>query len=168
MCANEVAPALSVGNKYLIECFRDGKLLWAEEVHNTVVDEGLNDVLNKYLKGSSYTAAFYVGLKGAGTIAAGDTMASHAGWTEVTGYSEGARPALTLGTVAAKSVDNLASKAVFTANGSSTVAGAFVTTNSTKGGSTGTLYGAADFSGSRSLISGDVLNVTVTCTSASA
>ena len=53
-------------------------------------------------------------------------------------------------------------------NATVTVAGGFLATNSTKGGTSGTLYGAVDFSASRNLVSGDILNVTVTLTAASA
>jgi hypothetical protein len=166
----DAAGALPLGNVkmkslYVFECFdADGNLRWREEVENLVTNVGLNDLLDKYLKGSSYTAAFYVGLKGTGTIAAADTMSSHAGWTEDTTYSNSTRPALTLGSVASQSVDNSASKAAFTINGTTTIYGAFVTTNSTKGGSTGVLYGAADFGASRAVLSGDTLNVTITLT----
>lgn len=154
---------------YVVECFdKDGHLKWKEEVPNIVVNVGLDDLLDKYFKGSTYTAAFYVGLKGTGTAVAADTMASHASWSEITAYSEGTRQTLTLGTVSSQSVDNSASKASYSINGSATVAGAFVTTNNTKGGTTGTLYGAADFSSSRAVVNGDTLNVTVTLTAASA
>ena len=158
-------------NKYTFECYgADGVLKWTEEVYNIVVNEGLNEILNKFWKGSTYTAAFYVGLVSATpTIAAADTMASHVGWTEVTGYSDATRQALTLGTVASQSVDNSASKAVFNINATVTVGGAFVTTNNTKGGTTGVLIGGAAFgAGNRSVISGDILNVTVTLTAATA
>lgn len=145
---------------------RDGTLLWLERVHNLVVTAGLNDSLDKHFKGSGYTAAWYVGLTGnSPTFAAGDTMSSHAGWTEVTAYSEANRQTLTLGTVAAGSVDNSASKAVFTVNANGTaVGGAFVVTNNTKGGSTGVLYGGAAFGANRTLNSGDTLTITVTLT----
>lgn len=149
---------------YKFECFRRGDLVWTEEVDNLTVNAGLNDILNQYWKGATYTAAFYVGLKGAGTIAAADTMASHSGWTESAAYSNATRPALTLGSVASQSVDNSASKAVFNINATATVAGAFVTTNSTVSGTTGTLVGAADFGSSRSVLSGDTLNVQITAT----
>mgnify|MGYP005852016097 CR=1 FL=1 len=144
--------------------------LWADEFHNLVVTVGLNDLLDKTFKASAYTAAHYVGLSdGAPTFAAGDTMASHAGWAEVEDYSQGARPALTLGTVAAGSVDNAASKATFSINGTVTVGGAFVTTNNTKGGDTGTLYGGGALTeGNRSLINGDSLAIQVTLTAAAA
>lgn len=146
-----------------VECIgADGQVKWVEEIHNLVVTAGLNDLLAKYFKGSSYTAAWYVGLKGTGTVAAGDTMASHSGWTEITAYSESVRQTLTLGTPSSGSVDNSASKAVYTINGNATVDGAFVATDSTKGGTTGTLYGASSFTTSRAVIAGDTLNVTIT------
>jgi len=153
---------------YQVECYdRHGKLKWVDEFDNLVVNAGLDDSLDKHLKGSSYTAAFYVGLTdGTPTPAAADTMASHAGWTEVEDYDEGTRPALTLGSVSGQSVDNSASKAEFTIDtNSTTIGGAFVATNATKGGSTGTLYGVGAFTaGDKSLDDDDVLNVTVTLT----
>jgi hypothetical protein len=144
---------------------RDGNLKWVEEIPNLVTTVGLNDSLDKHFKGSGYTAAWYVGLTaGSPTPAAGDTMTSHGGWTEVTAYSDATRRTLTLGSVAGGSVDNSASKAVFNINATTTVGGAFTVDNSTKGGTTGILYGVAAFSANRSLASGDVLNVTVTLT----
>lgn len=172
-----VAGAKSVGgvavkNIYRFEAFdSSGNLKWVEEVENLVTNAGLDDLLDKYLKGSSYSAAFYVGLTdGTPTAAAGDTMSSHAGWTEVTAYDEATREALTLGSVSSQSVDNSASKASFTiSTNSTTVGGAFVCTNSTKSGTSGTLYSVAAFSaGDKSLDDGDTLNVTVTCTAAAA
>lgn len=161
--AGNLAMPTKLKTMHKVECVgSDGQVKWVEEIHNLVVTAGFNDLLAKYFKGSSYTAAWYVGLKGTGTVAAGDTMASHAGWTEIAAYSESVRQTLTLGTPASGSVDNSASKAVFTINGSATVDGAFVTTDNTKSGTTGTLYGASSFSSSRAVISGDVLNVTIT------
>lgn len=163
---------VAMENYYHIECFdADGELKWEERITNIVVNVGLNDLLDKYFKGSTYTASFFVGLTdGTPTTAAADTMASHAGWAEVTAYTEGVRQTLTLGTVASQSVDNSASKAVFSINtNATTVGGAFVTTDSTKSGTTGTLYGVGAFSGGdKSVDNGDTLNVTVTLTAASA
>ena len=157
---------------YDVECYdKFGNLKWRAEADNTVVNEGLDDVLDKYFKGSGYTAAFYVGLTdGTPTPAAGDTMGSHAGWSEVTNYDEAARQTLTLGSVSGQSVDNSASKAAFTIDtNSTTIGGAFVTTDNTKGGSSGTLYGIAAFTGGdKSADDDDTLNVTVTLTAASA
>lgn len=158
--------ALAMKSLYRFECFdADGNLKWTEEVENLVTNEGLNDLLSKYFKGSSYTAAFYVGLKNTGTPGATDTLASHSGWTENSTYT-GNRQALTLGSVSGQSVDNSASKASFAITGSTTIYGAFLATAAS--GTSGVLYGAADFGASRAVISGDTLNVTVTLTAASA
>jgi len=142
---------------------RKGKIKWRDKSTNLVVTTGLNALLDNTFRASGYTAAWSVGLKGTGTVAAGDTMASHAGWSEITAYSESTRQTLTLAAASAGSATNSASKAVFNVNGSATVDGYFVTTSSTKSGTTGTLYNAVTFSGgSRSVSSGDILSVTVT------
>jgi hypothetical protein len=156
---------------FTFQCLdKDGKLKWEDVVPNLVVNVGLQDMNAQYFKGSSYTAAWYIGLYGAGasnTPAAGDTMASHAGWTEVVPYSNATRPAATFGTAttANPSVQtNSASPASFTINATQVVGGAFLVNNSTKSGSTGTLFSASDFTspGDRSVVSGDTLNVTYT------
>ncbi len=157
-------------NEYTLECYDiTGKLKWRETIFNLVVNVGLDEVLDKFWKGSTYTASFFVGLTdGTPTVAATDTMSSHAGWTEITAYSESVRQTLTLGTVASQSVDNSASKAAYSINGTATVGGAFVTTNNTKAGTTGILIGAGAFTGGdKSVSNGDTLNVTVTSTATS-
>jgi hypothetical protein len=170
MGANSGEKAAATG-VYTIQCFdAQGNLKWEAESKNLVVNVGLQDMNAKYFTGSAYTAAWYIGLYGAGasnTPAASDTMSTHAGWTENTGYSNATRPACTFGTptTANPSVaTNSASPASFTINATSTVGGAFLVSNSTKGGTTGTLYSAADFGspGDRSVASSDILNVTYT------
>lgn len=164
-----ITNSIALRNYYRVECRdKDGNLKWVETIKNITVNVGLNDILSQYFKGSSYTAAFFVGLKGTGTASATDTMASHSGWVEIAAYTQSTRPSLVLGAVASQSVDNSASKAVFSINGTATVAGAFVTTNSTISGTTGTLYGAADFSVARGVATGDTINVQVTLTAATA
>lgn len=155
-------------NYWRFECRdKDGNLKWVEEFENLVTTAGLNDAVSQYFKGSAYTAAFYVGLTSATpTVAAGDTMSSHSGWTEVTAYSESVRQTLTLGSVSGGSANNSASKARFTINANGTsFGGGFLTTNSTKGGTTGTLYGVGAFTGGdKTLSNGDTVDVTVTVT----
>jgi hypothetical protein len=156
---------------YKIECHdAQGNLKWSAESKNLVVNGGLQDMNAKYFTGSAYTATWYLGLYGAGasnTPAAGDTMSSHAGWTEVVPYSNATRPACTFGTptTANPSVaTNSASPASFTINATATVGGAFLTSNNTKSGTTGILYSAADFGspGDRAVASGDILTLTYT------
>lgn len=148
------APAMTL----VFDCYdSEGNLKWHEETHNLVMTAGKTDIVDKYLKGSSYTAAWYMGLKAAGTIAAGDTLASHAGWTESTPYA-GNRPAITWGTTTSGS--NTATAVSYSINATATVAGAFCCTVNT--GTSGVLYNATDFSASRGVASGDTLNVTAT------
>lgn len=157
------------GGVFTVQCFdKDGNLKWEAEKRNLVVNVGLKDMNEKYFTGSSYTATWFIGLYGAAASnnpAAGDTAASHAGWTEVTAYSQATRPACSFGssTTADPSViSNSGSPAQFSINGTTTVGGAFLISNNTKGGTTGVLFSAADFQspGDRSVVSGDIINVT--------
>lgn len=157
------------GGVFHVQCLdKDGNLKWEDSMHNLVVNVGLKDMNDKYFSGSSYTAAFYLGLitgPGSGTsYAAADTLASHAGWTEFTDYS-GNRKAVTFGaaTTADPSViTNSGSPSSFSITGTGTVAGAFLCTVSS--GTSGVLFSEADFQspGDRNVVSGDTLNVTYT------
>jgi hypothetical protein len=163
----EVAKATG---RFRMECFdKDGNLKWVAEESNLVVNVGLQYMAGTALTSTAQITTWYIGLYGAGasnTPAAGDTMASHIGWTEVTPYA-GTRPAATFAAATNANpsvVTNSASPASFSINATATVGGAFLTSNNTAGGSTGTLFSAADFQspGDRSVVSGDTLNVTYT------
>lgn len=154
---------------YAFKCVMpNGEIRWTDDFFNVVTTVGKTDLVDKYFKGATYTAAWFVGLidaSGYTAVAAGDTAASHAGWTEThTTYSQGTRPALTFGTASAGSVNNSASAAAFSMTGTVTVKGAFVISNSTKGGTTGILYSAGAFGADRAVVNGDSLNVTITLT----
>lgn len=159
------------GGVYRIECRdKDGNLKWTAESHNLVVNVGLQDMNNKYFLGSTYTATWYIGIYGAASSnnpAASDTASSHAGWTEVTPYSNATRPACVFGTPTNANpsvISNTLSPAQFNINATSTVGGAFLISNNVKGGTLGILFSASDFQspGDRSVASGDTLNVTYT------
>lgn len=160
----------SVNFKHLwtFEALRpNGTLKWRHFVENDVVNSGLDDMLSHYWKGSGYTARHYIGLTdGNPTVAASDIMAAHPGWNEITAYSQETRPELVLGPVADQSVDNGASKASFTLSASSTImGGAFIATDNTKGGASGTLIAVAPFTvGNKTLDTNDLLNVEVALT----
>lgn len=166
---NATEEAVKGGGVFTITCRdKDGNVKWEASSHNLVVNVGLQDMNAKYFSGSSYTAAWYIGLYGAAASnnpAAGDTMSSHAGWTEVTAYSQSTRPACSFGTASTANpsvINNSGSPAVFSINGTTTVGGAFLASDSTKGGTAGILFSAADFQspGDRSVVNGDTLNVT--------
>lgn len=147
---------------------------WMTEIpHNNVVHEGLDHSLNQHLKGSAYTAAWYIGLMNSSpTVADGDTMASHAGWEEIGDYDEVQRAEAIFGTVSGQSVDNSASKGTFTMNAGTNVGGAFLVSGdggTAIDGTNGTLYGGGAFTGGdRTLSSGDTINVSITCTAGTA
>lgn len=154
---------ISVTGTYTVECFdAAGNLKWSDQIKNLVVTVGKNDLLDKYFSGSAYTAAWYLGLiNSGGTYAAADTMSSHAGWTEATGYAAATRPAPSWGAASAGSKATTAT--AFSINATATIGGAFLTSNNTKSGTTGILYSAGNFTGgNRSVASGDTLNVTYT------
>lgn len=158
---------LKAGGVYRFQCFdKDGNLKWEDKTPNLVVNEGLQYMNDTFFDGSSYTATWYIGLiTGPGastTIAATDTLASHAGWTEYTNYS-GNRGAISFGsaTLADPSVILNGTPVAFTiTGGGGTVAGGFLTNVAT--GTSGILFSASDFQapGDRVVVSGDTLNVT--------
>lgn len=144
----------------------DGNERWTDVIENTVVTVGKNDLLDKYLSGSAYTATFYMGLISStsyNTIAAADTMSSHAGWFEggnanAPTYSQANRPTVTFNSASA---GNKASNGTvtFSITGNGTAKGAFLTTVNTKDGTTGTLFSAGLFSqGDRVVVNGDTIN----------
>lgn len=159
---------VGLGGVFNVQCFdADGNLKWEDQFHNLVVNEGLQDLNNKYFKGVTYSAAWYLGLvtgPGSGTTyAASDTLASKA-WTEFTSYT-GNRKAVTFGTptLADPSViNNSASPSSFViTGGGGTVAGAFLTSVAT--GTSGILFSEGDFTGGDKIVaSGDTINVTYT------
>lgn len=137
----------------------DGSIRWEEEAPNLVVNEGKNDLLNKYFRANT-TAALFLGLKGTGAIAAANTMLSHSPWVELVNYSNATRPTYTVVAPTTQAVINTASPAVFNINGSATIAGCFLSTDSAKSGTGGVLFSAVDFAATRSVLSGDTLTVT--------
>jgi hypothetical protein len=160
------------GGIFTVTCVgADGVEKWSDTFPNLVVNVGLQDMNAKYFQGSGYTAAWYLGLvqgPGSGTtFAAGDTLATHAGWTELvagTAYT-GNRKAVTFGTASTADpsvITNSASPSSFAMLVNSTVvAGALLTTSAS--GTSGVLFSAGDFTGGdKTVDNGDTLNVTYT------
>jgi len=158
-----------LGGIFTATCYdKNGNLKWEERFPNLVVNEGLKFFNDTFFAGVSYSAGWFLGLiQGPGasnTYAAGDTLASHIGWTEFTNYS-GNRGAITFGaaTLADPSVisNSVPVQFVITSTGG-TVAGAFLTDVNT--GSSGILFSASNFTapGDRNVVSGDTINVTYT------
>jgi hypothetical protein len=169
-----LSECVDIGMQYRVECIGpDGQQKWVEDFHNLVVTVGRNFVLDTVFRGSAYTASFFFGLVSSvsySAIAAGDTMASHAGWTEAgptnaPNYSQSTRPAATFGNAASASSITNSAVSAFSITATGTVKGAFLTTNSTKDGTTGTLINAGLFTqGDRAVANGDTINVSGTWT----
>jgi len=162
-----------VGGRFDVECIgADGEMKWKDYIENIVTNEGLNHILDiLFVSATSQVDPWYVGLIDATpSPAATDTAAgidsSAQVWGEVQTYDEATRQTYT-DVRSGQSVDNSASKAVFTISGSVTVGGAFMISDNTKGGTTGTLLCAGAFTGgNRAVVDNDTLNVTYTFTAA--
>ena len=156
---------------YSAECFAaDGSLKWSDTFHNLTTNVGRASLLDAYL-GNAAAGAIVMGLKGTGTAVVADTQASHASWLEVGATNaptySGTRktPTFAAATVANPSVKATSAAVVFTMTGSGTVAGAFINVggSSTIDNTTGILFSAGDFTaGSKTVTSGDTINVTYT------
>lgn len=159
------AGAAAAGDYVAVARDKDGRVKWIDEIHNLITDEGLRRLLSTTLGGAGGDAklnTWYLGLVAASpTFAGTDVMDSHAGWTELTAYDESARQTWTPGT-ATTAISNTASSAVFTCSTDDTqIAGAFLTSDATKGGTTGYLFAAGAFSGGvKTLDDGDTLTLT--------
>jgi hypothetical protein len=154
-----------LGGAFEIVCIgKDGREKWRDGAHNIVLTAALQHILDVVFSGGSAVATWYVGLiNDAPTLAAADTSASHAGWTEFTAYDEATRVEYSE-TRTNQTESNSAAKAAFTiSTNSSVIAGAFLISNSTKSGSTGTLLCEVAFTGGdKSADDGDTLQVTYT------
>lgn len=150
----------------------DAGLLKLHDVYsleNDITNEGKNLILEVMFKDGTQIASssWFIGLisnSGYSALAAGDTMASHSGWTEFTAYSQSTRVAWGPGTPASQSITN-ASPATFDINGSGTLKGIFVTSNSTKSGTTGKLWATGLFAADVPVSNGDQMKITYTVSS---
>ena len=164
--------ATSISGYYVVECFgSDGQLKWKDDIHNLVTTVGKNLTMDTIL-GNSAAGAVVMGLKGAGTPDVADTQASHATWLEVglanlPTYSGNRKtPVFSAASGGSKTTS---SAVVFSMTGSGTVAGCFINIggSATIDNTTGTLFSAGDFTaGSKTVTSGDTLNVSYTATAA--
>lgn len=152
-----------LGGVFTVQCFdKDGNLRWEDKANNAATDQGLNHALDVVFHGTAAAGTWYIGLiTGTGTLAAADTLASHAGWTEGTDYT-GTRKEWTEGAASGKVMTN-SSTVDFAITGTMTVKGAFLC--SVTSGTSGTLFCTALFTGGEQAVrSGDTLKVTYTIT----
>lgn len=124
-------------------------------------------MLDSYMRNQTQPTTWYVGLKGAGTPAAADTLASHASWSELAGggtfYDEN-RVAFAFAAAADQSGTpgiTGATPSEFTIStgiSSQSVVGAFLSSVAT--GTAGVLGPVGDFSSSLTVSAGEIVRVT--------
>lgn len=167
-----IAEVLNIKGRYFVKCYdKDGNLKWEDSIENVVTTVGKNLALDTFLAGSGYTVTGpYMGLISSvsySAVAAADTMASHAGWTEagITNaptYSGGRK---TCAWAAASGGSKALSSALsFAITGTGTVKGCFIVYGSgavsTVDNTGGTLLSAGLFSGGdKAVVNTDTLNV---------
>jgi hypothetical protein len=138
---------------------QDGSIAWKERLENGFTNVGLQHMLETEYAAGTQVTSWKIGLISNASftsISAGDTISSHAGWIEFTGYSQATRPSWSC-SASGGTIQN-SSAAVFTINtGSAAIRGAFLCSDSTKGGTTGTLASHGQFSSVQSPSSGQTL-----------
>jgi hypothetical protein len=128
-----------------------------------MTDAYLNTVLDNQF-GAGAVATYYLGLISStnytGIDKSTDSMTSHAGWEEFEDVT-GVRPTWTPGSVTDQEVTN-PTAASFTPDADGEVVGFFVSTNSTVGGTGGSLVDMVLFSEAQEIVSGEPFQVTWT------
>lgn len=153
---------LSVSGLFKIQVFRKGKLIHEENAKNGVTNVGKNLILDVMFHAETQSDPWYIGLIDTGaSLAASDTMASHAGWSEFVDYSELVRQEWDEAAASSQSITS-STTADFSIDDTGSVYGAFVVDESTKSGATGTLWATAAFSGEIPVVNGDEIRVTYT------
>lgn len=161
---------LKVRGEFVIEHFRKGSKIGEHKVKNGVTNAGLDALLDIMFHASSQISTWYIGLvdnSGWTAFAAADTMSSHSGWTELEDYDEANRVEWTEGAASSQQITN-ATPLTFTMNATNVVKGIFVASESTKGGTSGTLWSTGAFTSTISVEDDDLIKITYTITAANA
>lgn len=168
----KLAGAIAVGlmsaqhwnNPIQVEHIRNGEVIAVYDTINGIVDVGLNKLLDVGFRNQTQIATWYMGLvnnSGFSAYANGDTMSSHAGWTEFASYDESNRPTWSPGAASGRAISN-GTAVTFTISATGTIRGIFLTSDNTISGTTGTLWATASFASTVSVVDNDVLKVTYT------
>lgn len=155
---------IKMGGRFIGQIVRKGEVIDEFDVHNLVVNQGLNDNLNTYFNAGAQITSWYMGIfQGNYTPVASDTASSIASnSTECSSYTSSTRPAWSPAVPSGQSITNSASRATFTFNASVTVYGGFLISNNTIGGTAGVLFAGAQFGAAKSVVNLDQLLLTYT------
>jgi hypothetical protein len=153
---------------------KKGNLISKSRCENVITDEELNHILNVEFHGATQITTWYCLMFESDTTPDGDTTYATPVFTETTAYTEGTRPEYEEAESTEESTTNSANKATFTMNATKTLYGAALvgggTDANTKGNTDGggTMACAGKFDTAQPVISGNVVNLTYTITSADA
>lgn len=145
-----------------VQHIRDGKVIAEYDFPNAVTNAGKDYILNAGFNGGTQVTGWVIGLldnTSFSALAATDTMASHAGWIEFQGYSQANRVPWGQSASSGQSVSN-GTPATFNITAVGTVAGIFVVSQNTKGGTIGTLWTEGLFPAPVPVAIGDAFTIT--------
>jgi len=128
---------------------------------NSVVTVGKNSILDVQFGAATQISTWYFGLINntpTPTLLDADTLASHTGWTEWTGYAGNRKE--WVDAAAASGSKGTSSLASFTINASGTLFGAFLA--SVDSGTSGTLWAHTEFPDPVPVINADVIKLNYT------
>lgn len=162
--ADVVVHRVGLKARFKVQHIRKGQVIGEYDFPNGITDVGMNALLDIMFHNSTQVATWYIGLidnAGFTALAAADTMGSHAGWAESTAYDEAARVTYAEDAASSRAITN-STTADFTINATATLKGIFITSNNTKGGSSGTLWSTASFPSTVPVVDDDVIKITYT------
>lgn len=150
-----------IGFVYKFECFAaDGTKKWEETAENLLPNESVAYFLNTGLAGGTQLTSWYVGLLDEAHVPAiTDTMTTMVA-KEADAYSGTNRIALTPDAIAGGVFANVAAPSEFTFTGGATIRGGFITSNITRGNTSGLLLSVVALSSPKVMAATDVLQVT--------
>lgn len=138
-----------------------GGLKGEYHIKNGIKTVGKNSVLDVAFHAATQITTWYIGLidnTGYTAEAAGDTLASHSGWSEFTSYT-GTRQEWTEGAASSGSITN-STPVTFAITDTGTVKGIFIC--SATSGTSGTLWSSGAFVAPVAVQNGDQLKITYT------
>lgn len=153
---------LRFNNTFVAELYREGKFHKRFKGHNDVTVVGKNHMLDVTFGNTSPVTQvdpWYIGLINQSpvpTLSENDTLASHAGWTELTAYT-GNRKAWTDANASAK-VKGTTTVSTFVMNATNEVNGIFVASVDT--GTSGILWATGSFDAAIDVVNTDELKIT--------
>lgn len=155
---------LPLGGRFGAQLWRGGRFHKQLRFPNDITNQGKNDLFEIMFHDGTQIASssWFIGLISLASysaLAAGDTMSSHAGWVEFTAYTQSTRVAWGPGASSGQTITN-ASAATFDINSSGTVKGVFITSNSSKSGTSGRLWATALFTSDVPVVNTDQLRIT--------